>query len=382
MQESFYLFFHIYADGNFIIESLNDFIPVFKKIKPIKLFIGIVGNQDNRTKIKNILNSENIIYEICDEQENGWEQVTINKIYEFSLNNDSKFFYCHTKGSGNFDEINIYWRRAMLQYNLEDISNILNLLNVYQAVGCYLKIKWQCLCQKNHIDHTFFGGNFWWSSLAIIRELGLPEMDHRHCAEHYLGEILKQNLNYNFYDLRSGREIGENREIFEQWNFKMKEKRKLVDIQNERQFDTDKNSGHSYLETYDNLFNELNEPSILEIGVWTGGSIKLWKEYTKNVVNGIDINPQTDDPCVIKADVKNWIPSQVYDVIIDDGSHFIDDMLIAYDRLQNYFTKYYIIEDIQNEDQLNQLKTLNPWKIFDLRDQKQRYDDILVVFKK
>jgi len=108
--EHFYIFLHIYADGNFINESLNDFIPVFKKIKPKKIFIGIVGNQDNRIKIKNILNYENILYEICDEQEAGWEQVTINKIYEFSLNNDGKFFYCLTKVSGNFDEINVYWR--------------------------------------------------------------------------------------------------------------------------------------------------------------------------------------------------------------------------------------------------------------------------------
>jgi len=40
---------------------------------------------------------------------------------------------------------------------------------------------------------------------------------------------------------------------------------------------TDKDTIHSYLETYEKLFNDkrLTSKSILEIGIYNGGSIKL-----------------------------------------------------------------------------------------------------------
>jgi hypothetical protein len=55
---------------------------------------------------------------------------------------------------------------------------------------------------------------------------------------------------------------------------------------------TDKNTSHSYLETYEKLLKPYKEKdgSLLEIGVQYGGSILLWKEYLKNFrIFGVDI---------------------------------------------------------------------------------------------
>jgi hypothetical protein len=55
---------------------------------------------------------------------------------------------------------------------------------------------------------------------------------------------------------------------------------------------TDKNTIHSYLETYESLFHSKQNTSgnILEIGVHFGGSIQLWNNYFKNAkIYGLDI---------------------------------------------------------------------------------------------
>ncbi len=67
----------------------------------------------------------------------------------------------------------------------------------------------------------------------------------------------------------------------------------LVELQNHYKFDTDKNSRHTYLKHYDELFYPLKDKKIkmLEIGVHTGGSIMLWNKYFKDcTVFGMDIN--------------------------------------------------------------------------------------------
>ena len=69
-------------------------------------------------------------------------------------------------------------------------------------------------------------------------------------------------------------------------------------VDNER---TDKNTLHSYLDLYENLFADKKESAkhILEIGIANGGSIKLWKDYFTNAtIHGIDIinnNKKWDD---------------------------------------------------------------------------------------
>ena len=66
----------------------------------------------------------------------------------------------------------------------------------------------------------------------------------------------------------------------------------LLDIQNEYNFKTDKNTWHSYLDTYEFLFNRFTDKKInlFEIGVLAGESLKLWSKYLpKSTIYGCDI---------------------------------------------------------------------------------------------
>ena len=55
---------------------------------------------------------------------------------------------------------------------------------------------------------------------------------------------------------------------------------------------TDKNVLHSYLPLYEKLLKNKKETAqtVLEVGIYNGGSIKLWSEYFTNAtVYGLDI---------------------------------------------------------------------------------------------
>jgi ubiquinone/menaquinone biosynthesis C-methylase UbiE len=58
---------------------------------------------------------------------------------------------------------------------------------------------------------------------------------------------------------------------------------------------TDKNVLHSYVDNvYEDIFKDLRQSTkkMLEIGVETGGSLLMWREYFPNVtITGIDIKP-------------------------------------------------------------------------------------------
>jgi hypothetical protein len=167
---------------------------------------------------------------------------------------------------------------------------------------------------------------------------------------------------------------------------------------------TDKNTSHSYLETYENLMKDksLSCQHILEIGVQRGGSMKLWNDYFVNAtLYGIDID---DGPAFLKEynrisclkmnaysqDSINYFLEKniVFDFIIDDGPHSLESMIYF---INNYtqllaVNGIMIVEDIPEPKWCDVFKTLLPdgftYEIFDLRHIKNRWDDILFVIKK
>jgi hypothetical protein len=61
---------------------------------------------------------------------------------------------------------------------------------------------------------------------------------------------------------------------------------------------TDKNTVHSYLPLYESLLSGKRDSAshILEIGIYYGGSIKLWHDYFPNaMVYGLDIDLRCAD---------------------------------------------------------------------------------------
>jgi hypothetical protein len=175
---------------------------------------------------------------------------------------------------------------------------------------------------------------------------------------------------------------------------------------NTTQYDCDKGSTHAFLEEYEKLFTKFKEKqiNILEIGISGGWSLHLWKEYFQkgSKIIGIDLDPlnliwkdENKEVQMIFCDSNdsNTINSSLgdikLDIIIDDGSHQVQDMLNSFDMLFNRLNQngLYVMEDVDGTYPegitylMNKLSEYNP-KLIDLRHLKNRYDDILIIIEK
>lgn len=102
-------------------------------------------------------------------------------------------------------------------------------------------------------------------------------------------------------------------------------------------YDTDKIWHHRYGDAYDQLFSRFDRHAplnILEVGTQKGGSLLAWKEYFPNAnVIGVDIVDVVPDEyrkdCVTRiiSDIKKVDFDEGFDIIIDDGSHYLADMV-------------------------------------------------------
>ena len=134
---------------------------------------------------------------------------------------------------------------------------------------------------------------------------------------------------------------------------------------NASSYDTDKGLHTHYLRKYEEHFKDLldREIRLLELGVYKGGSMLLWKDYfEKGLIVGLDLNPiQLDDPsgrirlyCGQQQDTKlldkigRETAPHGFDVIIDDCSHIGELTRISFWHLFNNHLKpggLYVIED-------------------------------------
>jgi len=167
-----------------------------------------------------------------------------------------------------------------------------------------------------------------------------------------------------------------------------------------KKFNTDKGGKHCYLqEYYQPKFSQIKESTkkILEIGVYEGASIKLWKDFFDNAeIYALEILQkragmfQGDHRVnlIIGSSTEqksyNNIPYDI-DIIIDDGSHRPEDQyrtfLNAYKHLKQ--GGIYIIEDVRDIDNLKSL--MNEYKdqleIFDYRNLAEP-DTVIFEIKK
>lgn len=118
-----------------------------------------------------------------------------------------------------------------------------------------------------------------------------------------------------------------------------------------------------YFDIYEFYFSSFrNKPiCLLEIGVFQGGSLQMWKNYfhSESEIFGIDFNPECkkfeSDNVYIhigsQADVsflKEFISvTPKFDIIIDDGSHKVDHQKISFEILFDHLNEggIYICED-------------------------------------
>jgi predicted O-methyltransferase YrrM len=173
---------------------------------------------------------------------------------------------------------------------------------------------------------------------------------------------------------------------------------------------TDKNTLHSYVQIYEELFEQFKHKkgNLLEIGVRFGGSSLLWHDYLPEFNLYLIDNENIIDQKIIgnlscsryNLYIKNAYSKKTvkalsgdcldkFDIIIDDGPHTLESHIFV---IENYFNLLkengiLIIEDVIYEN-LQELNESLPKKyqdkvvIYDNRHVKNRYDDIIWTIKK
>jgi len=150
---------------------------------------------------------------------------------------------------------------------------------------------------------------------------------------------------------------------------------------------------HPYLEVYDLLIGDKDIQSVLEIGVLHGGSMWLWHSWFPDVqITGVDIivprGPLPPNVSMIISDIKRLKPNGCWDLIIDDGSHKLEDQLWVLNNFYECLTDIgiLIIEDVLGEaraaELIEQFRGNKQYlHIIDRRFAGCSADDMLLVYK-
>lgn len=124
------------------------------------------------------------------------------------------------------------------------------------------------------------------------------------------------------------------------------------------------NKWHHYFEIYHRHFAEFRgrAPVVVEIGVWQGGSLQMWRDYfgPGARIVGIDLDPRCrqfeDESTTILigdqadrrflAEVRERVPH--IDILIDDGGHRMTQQIATFEELYPHIQPngIYLCEDI------------------------------------
>jgi hypothetical protein len=202
----------------------------------------------------------------------------------------------------------------------------------------------------------------------------------------------------------------------------------LVEILKHHKWDCDKDPhcgnkmflGHTYLEVYDRLFSvyQHEDINVLEIGILRGTSMKLWHEYfSKATIWGADtfertswvgctlnevtetlkdytrtklvqVNSCSNDfnAMIERNKFLESIPDGFFHVIIDDGSHELNDQVQTYNNFKSKLNKdgIYIVEDIgiTNSMAIEPNLLINEIPELHLIDMRfpEKYDNALAIY--
>lgn len=170
---------------------------------------------------------------------------------------------------------------------------------------------------------------------------------------------------------------------------------------------TDKDTIHSYIETYEKVFAPLRHRArnVLEIGIYSGAFLEILADYFENAqIHGIDIDLKNlrfgiDNPRIHISEMNGTDPNSIkklgfnyYDLIIEDGSHIPDEQIATFHNFASLVGPrgIYIMEDINSRaltalrPRIAQIANANnmDFEIIDLRYVKGRHDDICMIAMK
>lgn len=170
----------------------------------------------------------------------------------------------------------------------------------------------------------------------------------------------------------------------------------------------DKGDVHDYITVYEEILAPYRHTaqSILEIGLMSGESLKMWSEYFSGMVYGMDCSETPIDgladlrPIIAEGkhniiigdasnpmDIEKYFKGIKFDVVVEDANHDLMQQLQIYYNLKTHLREgaIYIIEDIQDIDANRSFfEALDPEKhieIIDHRHIKSRYDDVLCIIR-
>lgn len=172
-------YYHIYAQGLWKVPVYEHLVALTSSglSEVIDSFnIGLVGSPEKRQEVIDYLIKEGCDFNIVAESDKGWEQETLDKLYEESLSAPPfKVIYAHSKGASNPSRASVAWRQDMTEGVVGMWKVAVELLDNHDAVGIF----WIRA-------HKMFGGNFWWANSSHIATLGYPCKKDRFGAERWL----------------------------------------------------------------------------------------------------------------------------------------------------------------------------------------------------
>jgi hypothetical protein len=190
-------YYHLWSGGKWhepLSEHLNQLARSGLGLKLAGFYVGIVGRQKNAAEVKQRLEAGinpkyfNVRPQVVAEAEEGYEQVTLDKLRDFVLAQKTNektilILYAHAKGSFSYSTVNVGWRRSMTRHLVGGWSRCVDLLTSgkFNAAGCHL------LTPHEHprlVTGPYFGGNFWWARADYLATL--PEVSRYH-AEGWIG---------------------------------------------------------------------------------------------------------------------------------------------------------------------------------------------------
>lgn len=159
---------------------------------------------------------------------------------------------------------------------------------------------------------------------------------------------------------------------------------------------TDKNlcrkGGHCYGLAYDHIFKSFDrfaKLDIIEIGIEYGASLLAWREFfPKANIAGVDIEDKVEfkrkDIEYIISDIKTLKPKKKFDIVIDDASHRLSEVLLTVKNLKLKPGGVMVIEDCQapvHWYEAIKKRSLYSIETVDLRKMYGRRDDFLIILR-
>jgi SAM-dependent methyltransferase len=163
---------------------------------------------------------------------------------------------------------------------------------------------------------------------------------------------------------------------------------------------SDKGSDHSYELFYPEVFEKVKDNKdlcILEVGVSSGYSLRMWRDIFSDTTEIYGFDKEYSNLQLTEEEKKRFIflpagsqddPSLFencpqFDLIIDDASHNPDLTLKTWNILKSKLKSggYYIIEDVDDNSGWKNPEFLDVFEVIDLRANKNKYDDIIYLYK-